>query len=95
MRLSLKVSMGGINVFLWLLLSSTAIAWQKDKVYPITILHANDHHGHFWHNEIGEYSLAVQKTLVEEIRYEVAKKGGTVLLFSSGDINTRVPESDL
>ena len=37
----------------------------------------------------------VQKTLVEKIRYEVAKKGGNVLLLSGGDINTGVPEFDL
>lgn len=75
MRLSLKTSLGGIMLFLWLLLSPTAIAWQKDKTYSITILHTNDHHGHFWHNKNGEYGLAAQKTLVAEIRHEVAKKG--------------------
>lgn len=71
MRLSLKT----LIIFLWLLLSSNAIAWQKDKIYSITILHTNDHHGHFWHNKNGEYGLAAQKTLVTEIRHEVAKKG--------------------
>ncbi|SPP32321.1 Mannosylglucosyl-3-phosphoglycerate phosphatase [Arsenophonus endosymbiont of Aleurodicus floccissimus] len=95
MRLSLKTSQGGIMLFLWLLLSPTAMAWQKDKAYSIIILHTNDHHGHFWHNKNGEYGLAAQKTLVAEIRHEVAKKGGIFLLLSAGDINTGVPESDL
>ncbi|MCK9781159.1 bifunctional UDP-sugar hydrolase/5'-nucleotidase UshA [Proteus columbae] len=70
-------------------------AWEKDKTYEITILHTNDHHGHFWHNDRGEYGLAAQKTVVDNIRDEVAKKGGSVLLLSGGDINTGVPESDL
>lgn len=72
-----------------------AMAWEKDKTYAITILHTNDHHGHFWHNDHGEYGLAAQKTLVEQIRQEVVGKGGSVLLLSGGDINTGVPESDL
>ncbi len=75
--------------------SAGAVAWEKDKTYDITILHTNDHHGHFWHNEYGEYGLAAQKTLVDQIRKEVAAKGGSVLLLSGGDINTGVPESDL
>ncbi|MEI7186415.1 bifunctional UDP-sugar hydrolase/5'-nucleotidase UshA [Dickeya dianthicola] len=79
-----------------LALSSTyALAWEKDKTYNITILHTNDHHGHFWHNDYGEYGLAAQKTLVDQIRQEVAGNGGGVLLLSGGDINTGVPESDL
>ncbi|MEQ9878381.1 bifunctional UDP-sugar hydrolase/5'-nucleotidase UshA [Pectobacterium aroidearum] len=72
-----------------------SMAWEKDKTYAITILHTNDHHGHFWHNDYGEYGLAAQKTLVDQIRQEVASKGGSVLLLSGGDINTGVPESDL
>ena len=70
-------------------------AYEKDKTYEITILHTNDHHGHFWRSEHGEYGLAAQKTLVDSIRQEVAAKGGSVLLLSGGDINTGVPESDL
>ncbi|WP_058911595.1 bifunctional UDP-sugar hydrolase/5'-nucleotidase UshA [Entomohabitans teleogrylli] len=77
------------------LLSHTAAAWEKDKTYNITILHTNDHHGHFWRNDYGEYGLAAQKTLVDSIRQEVAAEGGSVLLLSGGDINTGVPESDL
>jgi 5'-nucleotidase/UDP-sugar diphosphatase len=77
------------------LTSVSALAWEKDKTYNITILHTNDHHGHFWRNEHAEYGLAAQKTLVDSIRKEVAEKGGSVLLLSGGDINTGVPESDL
>ena len=60
-----------------------------------TILHTNDHHGRFWHNRHGEYGLAARKTLVDSIRAEVTAAGGHVLLFSGGDINTGVPESDM
>ncbi|WP_302421250.1 bifunctional UDP-sugar hydrolase/5'-nucleotidase UshA [uncultured Citrobacter sp.] len=72
-----------------------AQAYEKDKTYKITILHTNDHHGHFWRSEYGEYGLAAQKTLVDSIRKEVTEEGGSVLLLSGGDINTGVPESDL
>ncbi|MFJ2975523.1 bifunctional UDP-sugar hydrolase/5'-nucleotidase UshA [Kluyvera sp. NPDC087067] len=75
--------------------SLPAQAYQQDKTYKITILHTNDHHGHFWRSEYGEYGLAAQKTLVDGIRKEVAAEGGSVLLLSGGDINTGVPESDL
>lgn len=77
------------------MLSATAQAYEQDKTYKITILHTNDHHGHFWRNEYGEYGLAAQKTLVDSIRQQVAEQGGSVLLLSGGDINTGVPESDL
>lgn len=77
------------------MLNAPAQAYQQDKTYKITILHTNDHHGHFWRNEYGEYGLAAQKTLVDSIRQQVAEQGGSVLLLSGGDINTGVPESDL
>ncbi|MBM8932627.1 bifunctional UDP-sugar hydrolase/5'-nucleotidase [Salmonella enterica] len=77
------------------LTTQPAQAYEKDKTYKITILHTNNHHGHFWRSEYGEYGLAAQKTLVDSIRKEVAQEGGSVLLLSGGDINTGVPESDL
>jgi 5'-nucleotidase / UDP-sugar diphosphatase len=80
---------------IWALASQPAQAYEKDKTYKITILHTNDHHGHFWRSEYGEYGLSAQKTLVDGIRKEVAAQGGSVLLLSGGDINTGVPESDL
>lgn len=60
-----------------------------------TVLHTNDNHGRFWENSDGEYGLAAQKTLVDQIRNDVKSKGGEVLLLSGGDINTGVPESDM
>ena len=75
--------------------SMPAQAYEQDKTYKITILHTNDHHGHFWRNEYGEYGLAAQKTLVDSIRQQVAEQGGSVLVLSGGDINAGVPESDL
>ncbi|MEN4146925.1 bifunctional UDP-sugar hydrolase/5'-nucleotidase UshA [Serratia marcescens] len=94
MRFSLKTTACALAVSLTLL-SGAASAWEKDKTYAITILHTNDHHGHFWQNDHGEYGLGAQKTLVDGIRQEVAAKGGSLLLLSGGDINTGVPESDL
>lgn len=73
----------------------TASAWVKDRTYKFTVLHTNDHHGRFWHNEHDEYGLAAQKTMMDKIRYEVQAHGGSVLILSGGDINTGVPESDL
>lgn len=85
--LSLLAAMGALSL--------SAQAYEQDKTYNITILHTNDHHGHFWRSEYGEYGLSAQKTLVDGIRKEVASQGGSVLLLSGGDINTGVPESDL
>lgn len=79
----------------WGLTSLPAQAWEQDKTYKITILHTNDHHGHFWRSDDREYGLAAQKTLVDSVRKEVAAEGGSVLVLSGGDINTGVPESDL
>ncbi|WP_394790058.1 bifunctional UDP-sugar hydrolase/5'-nucleotidase UshA [Rhodoferax sp.] len=75
--------------------ASVAPGPEKDKTYNITILHTNDHHGHFWKNSDGEYGLSAQKTVVDQVRAEVKASGGSVLLLSGGDINTGVPESDL
>lgn len=77
------------------LVSTQVQAYEQDKTYKVTILHTNDHHGHFWRSDYGEYGLSAQKTLVDGIRKEVAANGGSVLLLSGGDINTGVPESDL
>lgn len=78
-----------------LLSATTAMAYETDKTYAFTVLHTNDVHGHFWHNDKGEYGLAAQKTLVDRIRQEVEAKGGAVVLLNAGDINTGVPESDM
>jgi 5'-nucleotidase / UDP-sugar diphosphatase len=68
---------------------------EKDKIYPITILHTNDHHGRFWKNGDGEYGMSARKTVIDDIRAEVAAAGGYSLLLDGGDVNTGVPESDL
>ena len=65
----------------------------------LTILHMNDTHGHAWafnewHNP-GIGGFAAMATLVKQIRQEVQKEGGDVLLLHAGDVNTGVPESDL
>lgn len=91
----LKKSMVLALLAAFTLASGSAQAYEQDKTYKITILHTNDHHGHFWRSDYGEYGLSAQKTLVDGIRKEVAAEGGSVLLLSGGDINTGVPESDL
>lgn len=70
-------------------------AYQANKTYRFTVLHVNDTHGRFWQNEQGEYGFPAQYTLIKQIKKEVAKKGGQVLLLHAGDINTGVPESDV
>ncbi len=75
--------------------NNNAPAWEHDKSYDITIIHTNDNHGNFWQNGNGELGMAARATLVKQIREEVEKAGGSVLLLSGGDINTGVPESDL
>jgi len=67
----------------------------KDTTYKLTVMHTNDHHGHFWHNSDGEYGMAARKTVIDQIRREVAAAGGYSLLLDGGDVNTGVPESDL
>lgn len=80
-----------------MLLMANGAAFAKE--YQLTILHTNDHHGHFQKfapypvKDVG--GLAAQSTLVNIVRAEVEKEGGHVLLLSAGDVNTGVPESDL
>lgn len=78
-------------------LATPALAkgWQYDKTYKLTILHTNDNHGRFWHNRHGEYGMSARYTLINRIRTQVEATGGSVLVFSGGDVNTGVPESDL
>ena len=74
---------------------STVMAYQQDKTYHFTLLHTNDTHGHFWPNAKGEYGFAAQKTIIDRVRAEVEKNGGSVILLNAGDFNTGVPESDM
>lgn len=76
-------------------LSPDVSAQKEKKVYHITLLHTNDHHGRFWKNSKGEYGMAARKTLIDRIRAEVESRGGFVLLLDAGDINTGIPESKL
>ncbi len=75
--------------------STSAMAYQADKTYNFTVLHTNDIHGHFWNNDKGEYGLASQKTVIDQVRKEVEAQGGSVIVLNAGDINTGVPESDM
>lgn len=93
-----------IFISLFLLLSISACTSKQlspaphsstDEIYYLTILHTNDNHGRFWHNEKGEYGMAARKTLIDQLRNEAKQKGHAVLLLSGGDINTGIPESDL
>lgn len=68
---------------------------QKSKGVQLTILHTNDHHGRFWANRDGEYGLAARATLIKNLKAEVEKNCGHVLLLDAGDVNTGVPQSDL
>ena len=61
----------------------------------LTIIHTNDHHGHFWPNADGEYGMAARKTVIDRIRTEVGAAGGHTMLIDGGDINTGVPESSM
>lgn len=85
------------KTLLALVLASTtsAMAYEADKTYSFTVLHLNDTHGHFWKNDKGEYGFAAQKTAIDNVRREVAAKGGEVILLHAGDFNTGVPESDM
>ncbi|WP_150538780.1 bifunctional UDP-sugar hydrolase/5'-nucleotidase UshA [Actinobacillus vicugnae] len=78
-----------------LLSATSAMAYQTDKTYSFTLLHTNDIHGHFWQNDKGEYGLAAQKTVIDNIKKEVEAKGGSTIILNAGDINTGVPESDM
>jgi len=74
-----------------LLPKQTPVATTK----KLTILHTNDNHGRFWHNEDGEYGMAARKTLLDKLRLQAKSQGSEVLLLSGGDINTGIPESDM
>lgn len=81
---------------LTLLLSSSFLF---AKIYDLTILHTNDHHGHF--DKFDPYPVkgvggfAVQSSMIKAIRAEVEAEGGNLLILSAGDVNTGIPESDL
>ncbi len=69
------------------------------KIYQLTILHTNNHHGHFMkfspyaNPDVG--GMAARSTLINIVRAEVEQAGGHVLLLSAGEVNIGTPESDL
>jgi 5'-nucleotidase / UDP-sugar diphosphatase len=80
----------------WLFVFSFNLyAYTKGKLYQLTILHTNDHHGRFWPNRSGEFGLAARATLLTQLRKEIKDAGGHVLLLDAGDVNTGVPQSDM
>lgn len=81
-------------IFTLLGCTSTSLKPHATPQY-LTVLHTNDNHGRFWHNEKGEYGMAARKTLIDQLRKEAKKQGHAILLLSGGDINTGIPESDL
>ena len=84
-----------LSSFLLLTLAACSSSTHTDSVQYLTLLHTNDNHGRFWHNEQGEYGMAARKTLIDQLRADAKAKGHAVLLLSGGDINTGIPESDL
>ena len=61
----------------------------------LTILHTNDHHGHYIQDPKQKvFGMAARKTFVDQLRKKTKEKGGHVLVLSGGDINTGTPESD-
>lgn len=73
------------------LASETALAYEQDKTYKITVLHTNDHHGHFWRNEYGEYGLAAQKTLVDGIAKRLRLKAVACCYFPVATLTLACP----
>lgn len=71
----------------------------EPKPISITILHTNDHHGHFFASDSSGQTNAggmpARQTLAKEVRQEVEKNGGHLLILDCGDINTGNPESNL
>ena len=68
---------------------------KPQKLQKIRLLHTNDHHGHYLQDKHGQYGMAARKTLIDRLRAEIKKDGGSSLLLSGGDINTGTMESDI
>ncbi|OHU85356.1 MULTISPECIES: bifunctional UDP-sugar hydrolase/5'-nucleotidase UshA [Pseudoalteromonas] len=83
-----------LSVLLCIFLSSCQLTSNREAQY-LTVLHTNDNHGRFWHNEKGEYGMAARKTLIDRLKNQADQNGHAVILLSGGDINTGIPESDL
>jgi len=73
-------------------------ASQSSNLKKIVIVHSNDIHGRAWPflREDGKWlgGYAAQARLIEQIRQTAEKERAAFFLFSAGDVNTGVPESD-
>ena len=84
-----------VSIGCFLLIPTTSVA----KIYHLTILHTNDHKGHFakfslpGNPDVG--GMAARSTLINIVRAEVEQAGGHVLLLSAGNVNIGAPESNL
>jgi len=65
----------------------------KDRL--LTVIFTNDSHGMAWKDKEGAGGLAAQQTLIDEIRDEVQKKSGNVILLNAGDITLGDPRSNI
>ncbi len=92
---SVLCCMTGLVFLSMFVLASSAEA----ETYTLTILHTNDHHGHFAKfspfGSPDSGGLAAQSTLVNIVRAEVEEAGGYTVVLSAGDVNMGVPESDM
>src|SRR6478672_9818849 len=61
----------------------------------VILLHTNDHHGAFMSSMNGDFGMAAQATLIDQIRDEAKRNGDHVILLSAGDINTGPAESNI
>lgn len=77
------------------LIAAPTYAYETDKTYHFTVVHTNDTHGRFWRNDKNEYGFSAHKTLIDEIKKDVQKQKGSLLILHAGDVNTGVPESDI
>ncbi len=86
-------------LFLLFFLLIATLSGQNLSKLELTILHTNDNHGRLLPFDIvGQEKIggmAPRMTLIKEIREEIAKKQGHLLLLDCGDINTGEPTSDM
>lgn len=82
-----------VSVLACFLLASSLVFAETAK---LTILHTNDHHGHFMkfnpYPVVDVGGLAAQSAFINITRIE---SDANVLVLSAGDINTGIPESDM
>jgi|LakMenEpi03Aug12_release.lakeMendotaPanAssembly.Ray.scaffolds.fasta_scaffold51448_4 5'-nucleotidase/UDP-sugar diphosphatase len=81
-----------------LLVSCAGVHQPEHRPIKLIVVHSNDIHGRSWPFSLGDErkvgGYAAQASLVKRIRDEAARENAAFLLFSGGDVNTGVPESD-